>query len=238
MNPVSPQPPSTKPVVIPALAMPLAPEIEQRVQNEAVYGWTFGATWKQMHPEATLEQFSQEVARNAAKLRPADDKPELALLHKLADGRTDELNTQAIWVDRNGLWGGWNTFAADYRAHAGKQAEEGLALLGQAQDATTTVTFAMKDSVGRDRPFRVDPTLTVSPGVGVSKSGAFPSGHASNAWASALVLSKLWPERSAEFLAHAQQLGAGRMYAGVHFPSDVASGAYVGAAMAAFALTK
>jgi membrane-associated phospholipid phosphatase len=61
---------------------------------------------------------------------------------------------------------------------------------------------------------------------------SFPSGHATTAFALAAVLSLWYPRWTAAWLALAAIVGWSRIALGSHFPSDVAAGAILGAAVA------
>ena len=68
--------------------------------------------------------------------------------------------------------------------------------------------------------------------VGCGGSYSFPSGHAANIFAAAVILSirakRLWPF----FIFIALGVSYSRVYVGVHYPLDVAGGAALGAAFA------
>lgn len=57
-----------------------------------------------------------------------------------------------------------------------------------------------------------------------SRSGSYPSGHATFSFLSAIVLADLVPERSEQIFARAREFGENRVIGGVHYPSDVAAG--------------
>lgn len=57
---------------------------------------------------------------------------------------------------------------------------------------------------------------------------SFPSGHTAAAFATARILSAVWPERSAALYGGAAAIAFSRVYAGAHYPGDVLSGAVVG----------
>jgi undecaprenyl-diphosphatase len=57
---------------------------------------------------------------------------------------------------------------------------------------------------------------------------SFPSGHATFAWALAVVLATKEPRAKWLFYALAFFISLSRVYLGVHYPSDVAAGALVG----------
>ena len=64
--------------------------------------------------------------------------------------------------------------------------------------------------------------------VGCTKSFSFPSGHATNAFAVATYLSYNYRRYFPCFFFMAVIIAYSRIYVGVHYPLDVASGALVG----------
>lgn len=84
----------------------------------------------------------------------------------------------------------------------------------------------LKHLVDRPRPCHVlaDVHLLVTCGSGYS----FPSSHAVNNFAGALVLSYFLPRWTWAFFAYAGLVAFSRIYVGVHYPSDVVAGAIVG----------
>jgi undecaprenyl-diphosphatase len=97
------------------------------------------------------------------------------------------------------------------------------------------VTSAMTDAVlqpviGRERPFVR--SLDVAVIGDRPTSGSFPSGHAANAFAGAVVLSRFTAAPALAWWVLAGAIAYSRLYLGVHYPSDVAAGALVGIACA------
>ncbi|MFM8596423.1 MAG: phosphatase PAP2 family protein [Flavobacteriales bacterium] len=89
------------------------------------------------------------------------------------------------------------------------------------------VTTTMKFAIDRDRPFVTYPDIQKLTGAG---SPSFPSGHTSEAFATATSLSLAFPKWYVIAPAYiwAGAAGYSRMHLGVHYPSDVLVGALVG----------
>ena len=96
---------------------------------------------------------------------------------------------------------------------------------------STVITHSLKKIVQRDRPY-----ITYSY-IDKKDSGggySFPSGHTSAAFCTATSLSLLFPKWYVIAPAYiwAASVGYGRMYEGVHYPTDVLAGAIIGAGSA------
>ncbi len=88
-----------------------------------------------------------------------------------------------------------------------------------------------KREFARPRPFSVEPRL--HPVIARPKSLSYPSGHATWAYTTALVLADMVPERRRQLLERAGEYAYDRNVAGVHYPSDVEAGRLAGTALAA-----
>jgi acid phosphatase (class A) len=104
------------------------------------------------------------------------------------------------------------------------------ALLARAARAARPCVGALKRGFARPRPYAADPR--VSPAVEREDSASYPSGHATRAALFAALLAELAPARREVLLRRGAQIGADRVIAGVHYPSDVAAGQRLGDAVA------
>jgi membrane-associated phospholipid phosphatase len=93
------------------------------------------------------------------------------------------------------------------------------------------ITYALKYTINRPRPFETYPDILKKAEAG---SPSFPSGHTSSAFATATSLSLSYPKWYiiVPSFAYAGTVAYSRMYLGVHYPSDVAAGALIGAGCA------
>ncbi len=95
-------------------------------------------------------------------------------------------------------------------------------------------SFVIKQLFGRIRPCHVltDVHLLVSCGSGLS----FPSSHAVNNFAAAVILSSFYRKWLWVFMSFAALVAFSRVSVGVHYPSDILAGAVLGAGIGALML--
>ena len=87
--------------------------------------------------------------------------------------------------------------------------------------AVNLVVEGLKRATGRTRP----------DGDANRSNSSFPSSHAANAFALAVIFSRRWPRGTPGFLAVALLVAASRVYLNRHFPSDVVVAALLGAGL-------
>lgn len=142
------------------------------------------------------------------------------------------------WLDSMANWvslvftGGWiwiigAVFAYRRGVPRGRRALRDL--VPAALGATWLIEYPIKSYFRRRRPFiDIVRALVVGKKPG---SWSFPSGHTASSFASAWLLSRIWPRQSPLFFALASTVGLSRIYVGAHYPGDVASGATLGMAL-------
>lgn len=72
----------------------------------------------------------------------------------------------------------------------------------------------------------------VKPIVELSKSGAYPSGHATVGTLMGIILADMLPEKRTAIMARAKDYAHNRLIAGIHFPSDIEAGRIAGTVIA------
>ena len=85
-----------------------------------------------------------------------------------------------------------------------------------------TLIFLFKEEFNRVRPSFLDPTLSTV--IEVPGHPAYPSGHATQSYFIALIMSTLNPEEKDTYIQDAYRIAHNREIAGVHYPSDSEAG--------------
>ena len=88
------------------------------------------------------------------------------------------------------------------------------------------ITQVVKRTVNRLRPFLIMKDLHIKK-IGIDDF-SFPSGHTTAAFSSAVMTLLFYPHLTAPCLILALLAGLSRIYLGVHFPTDVVAGAFIG----------
>ena len=107
-----------------------------------------------------------------------------------------------------------------------------IALLERARLDLARATRLPKRQYRRPRPFVGNTApICVARTPELAASYSYPSGHATQGWAYALIVAALVPEKAAAILARGRAYGESRVVCGVHWLSDVAAGQTNGAAV-------
>jgi acid phosphatase (class A) len=92
---------------------------------------------------------------------------------------------------------------------------------------------AAKKYFHRVRPYSADPTIKTCEPVKPGKAAnSYPSGHASLAFSTGVVLASLLPAKSQAIMARASEYAQHRLVCGVHFRSDIVAGQQYGTIIA------
>ncbi|MDD5362578.1 MAG: phosphatase PAP2 family protein [Ignavibacteria bacterium] len=114
--------------------------------------------------------------------------------------------------------------------------ENTAVLLALSEITGTAFTFGLKNIIRRERPFVNLKNVFFDKYNSPTDRYSFPSGHTTMAFSMAAMLTLRYPDKpiviTGSFL-YAGIIGYGRMYLGVHYPSDVLAGMLAGAGSAA-----
>lgn len=125
----------------------------------------------------------------------------------------------------------WNEIARtkllEYRAAYDEPASaRAFATLNAATHDATIACFEAKYAYWYIRPSQLDPALqTIFP---PPNHPSYPGAHACLSTAAATVLAKLFPRDAQRLLAMAEEAGASRLWAGIHYRFDIEAGAALG----------
>ncbi|MBA4137350.1 MAG: hypothetical protein C0518_08560 [Opitutus sp.] len=100
----------------------------------------------------------------------------------------------------------------------------------QIHDDRYAISTQGKRAWKRPRPPLVDARIKAA--VDLPKSGAYPSGHATQAFVWAVLLGEAFPEKRAALRARAETVAWSRVIGGVHYPSDIVAGRMLGEKLA------
>lgn len=110
--------------------------------------------------------------------------------------------------------------------------ESSAALLTLSEFSTITTTFILKDLVKRERPFRKLKNVKHSKKDEMFLDPySFPSGHSALSFCLATSLSLRYSDKTfliASLYTYSTLVAFGRVYIGVHYPSDVLAGMIIG----------
>lgn len=88
-----------------------------------------------------------------------------------------------------------------------------------------SIIMKVKEKYNRVRPYHLDDTI--KPTIEPPKHPSYPSGHSTQSYFIAYILSEKYPDKREKFLKIAHQMSVNREYAGVHYESDTKFGKLV-----------
>lgn len=194
--------------------------------------------WEARHPARDDAAFSS-FALTSVGPPPTGraQRHELAVLHRIDAHRTPAGIAASVWLEAHGNKDVWKLYRKQYQSFVSPAA-------GSDAKATFKATYALGNALeaqgkahfARVSPYIADPTLHALNQNRFAKKFSYPSKHTLVSYALMGVLSQLEPQRSAEYRWMSDEISYSRLYAGGHYPSDVAAGAYLGTLVAQYEL--
>lgn len=176
-------------------------------------------------PSTSSPQMGQELAEVKRTLSRLT-RHQLAIAYKWADGAGTPAPP-----------GHWNFIAAPHIADARfseVRAARALALLNMAMHDAAVACWDTKYAYFNPRPSQLDRSVRTS--VGLPNFPSYTSGHSTFSAAAAEVLSYLFPNGSTAFEADSEEASISRLYAGIHFRSDIEAGKAQGKRVGAYTI--
>ncbi|MGL4654293.1 MAG: phosphatase PAP2 family protein [Sarcina sp.] len=150
---------------------------------------------------------------------------DISMMYKAQDLHNPILNSIMIFFTKIGDIGlVWLVLAFVFLFF--KKTRKAGILIYLSQLLNIIVVTILKDTIQRPRPFL---TLTdLHPLISLPTSYSFPSGHASSAFAGALIVAYMFKKWIVPAYIVAIGIALSRVYLGVHYPSDIIVGAIIG----------
>ena len=162
---------------------------------------------------------------------PANDsaqtKTELAEILTIQVTRTPEMVARAQADAEENVWRFADVLGPKFTKEALPKTEAFFARVAETEGA---VVDPAKDVWKRPRPHLY--SNLVKPVVPLSKSGSYPSGHATVGTLMAIVLSNMVPEKRGELMARGWEYANNRVIGGIHYRSDIEAGRIAGSLIA------
>jgi acid phosphatase (class A) len=161
---------------------------------------------------------------------PADNsvptRAELEAILWMQQARTPEQAAVAKKFETDTVWQYSDILGAWFTE---KNLPATASLMLKVQQDRKAVSDRAKEVWVRPRPSLQDARIVTV--VELPKSGAYPSGHTTQAYVWTGILADIFPEKREALLERARLVGWSRVYGGVHFPSDVIPGKMLGEAL-------
>jgi acid phosphatase (class A) len=161
-------------------------------------------------------------------LDSAQMKTELGEILTIQVTRTKEMEARAIADATESIW----RFAdvVNSPKFTAAALPKVAAFFDRVIETESAVVDPAKDVWKRPRPHLYSDL--VKPVVPLSKSGSYPSGHATVGTLMGIELANMLPEKRAAIMARAWEFGRNRVVGGVHYPSDIEMGRISGTVIA------
>jgi len=195
---------------------------------------TDARAWLRAHPVRDDRGFSSFALGHVG--RPptgAAQRAELAALHRIDANRTPAGRRAAVWLEVHGKKDIWKLYLKQYRqTTSGANGKEAKVRFKATNTLAKALATRGKARFARQSPYIVDPSLHALNQRRFAKKYSYPAKHAVLGSALSGVLVHYEPHRAGEYSWMNAEISYSRLYAGGHYPSDIAAGAYLGTLVA------
>jgi acid phosphatase (class A) len=158
---------------------------------------------------------------------PANDslatRADLETVLNVQERRTPEQVMAAVIFDKQEIFQNADVIGSWFTA---KNLPQTAAFFAQIAADRFAISSKGKEYWNRPRPPLID--ARVHPAIALPTSGAYPSGHTTQAFVNAGLLAEIFPELREALREHARQVAWSRVISGVHYPTDTAAGQMLG----------
>jgi acid phosphatase (class A) len=155
-------------------------------------------------------------------------KAELGEILTIQVTRTKEMEARAIADATENIWRFADVVDSPKFAAAGLP--KVAAFFDRVIETEAAVVDPAKEVWKRPRPHLYSDL--VKPVVPLSKSGSYPSGHATVGTLMGIELANMLPEKRVQIMARAWEFGQNRVVGGIHYASDIEAGRIAGTVIA------
>lgn len=173
-----------------------------------------------------VTHFVKPTAIDCAKVLPAPPAPgslsaraDLEAVLQMQAWRTPDQVAWAKRIEKNDAFIFSDVFGSWFSA---ENLPLTAAMLKDVDEDRHAATEVAKNLFARARPWVVDPR--VEPCVAKPTNDSYPSGHTASIFTRAGVLAEIFPAKREQIFDFAHRAVWGRVYGGVHFPSDLVGG--------------
>ena len=187
-------------------------------------------------PPARSRPGAEPVTRRGVwgELNRLDTAVYAAIARTPTPGLDQALGRLSRAADFSKLWLGSASALAAFGGEQGRRAAgNGIASLAL---TSAIVNAVLKPLWGRRRPERVKHRVPLARRLRMPRTRSFPSGHAASGFAFATGVASAAPVPGGLLTALAALVAYSRVHTGVHYPSDVVAGAFIGAGLSPIAV--
>jgi membrane-associated phospholipid phosphatase len=169
---------------------------------------------------------------------PDSDNIDVRIFRAINNSQCEFLNTVIPIMDKSIIFTSTLvpvTLFGVSRANNNYYNENSSVLLVLSEGLSTGITFGMKNIFKRDRPFTALSNVHFNKNKFLTDRYSFPSGHTAISFSMATSLTLRYPDKPiliSGLYLYSTVISLGRIYLGVHYPSDVLAGMLIGSGSA------